>query len=59
MSQQKRFGKRVATPSTLQIREHKILVRHDAEPVNGDADAGASQDDAIPAAEFPSHLVAR
>ena len=32
MNQEKRFGKRVAMPSTLQIiRELKTLMRHDAE----------------------------
>ena len=32
MSQEKRFGKRVAMPSTVQsIRELKILMHHDAE----------------------------
>ncbi len=32
MSQEKRFGKRVTMPSTVQIiRELKILMRHDAE----------------------------
>ena len=61
MSQEKRFGKRVALPSTLQIiRELKILMRHDAELVKGDAVPGAGQDDAIPtAAGAPSHPDAR
>ena len=59
MSQEKRFGKRVAMPSTLQIiRELKILMRHDAELAKGDA--VASQDDAVPAAAIsPSHPDAR
>ena len=59
MSQEKRFGKRVALPSTLQIiRELKILMRHDAELATGDAVAGP--DDAVPVAVIsPSHPDAR
>ena len=52
MSQEKRFGKRVALPSTLQIiRELKILMRHDAELAKGDGGSGAGRDDglAVPA----------
>ena len=61
MSQEKRFGKRVALPSTLQIiRELKILMRHDAELIKGDAVPGASQDDQSPVvASTPSHPDAR
>ena len=59
MSQEKRFGKRVALPSTLQIiRELKILMRHDAELAKGDP--VATQDDAVPvAANSLSHPDAR
>ncbi len=40
MSQEKRFGKRVTMPSTVQIiRELKILMRHDAEQAQAQADA--------------------
>ena len=61
MSQEKRFGKRVAMPSTLQIiRELKILMRHDAELAKGDAVAGTGRDDVIAvAANAPSHPDAR
>lgn len=61
MSQEKRFGKRVALPSTLQIiRELKILMRHDAELAKGDVVIGAGQDDVIPvSANAPSHPDAR
>lgn len=49
MTQEKRFGKRVSMPSTVQIiRELKIMMRHDAEL------AGL----AVPAAE-PGHHVAQ
>jgi len=48
MTQEKRFGKRVSMPSTVQIiRELKLMMRHDAEL------AGT----AVPAAE-PGHPVA-
>lgn len=48
MTQEKRFGKRVSMPSTVQIiRELKLMMRHDAEP------AGT----VVPAAE-PGHPVA-
>ena len=59
MSQEKRFGKRVAMPSTLQIiRELKILMRHDAEPARGDAAPRANQDDGVPVtADTPPHPV--
>ncbi len=61
MSQEKRFGKRVAMPSTLQIiRELKILMQHDAESVKGDAVVGNGRSDAIPvAANVPSDPDAR
>lgn len=46
MSQEKRFGKRVAMPSTVQIiRELKILMRHDAEQAGA-----APADPGVPAA---------
>ena len=61
MSQEKRFGKRVAMPSTLQIiRELKILMRHDAELTKGVSVSGASQDDVVPVAtDAASHPDAR
>ncbi len=61
MSQEKRFGKRVALPSTLQIiRELKILMRHDARSAQGDAVVGTGQDDVVSvSANAPSHPDAR
>ena len=61
MSQEKRFGKRVALPSTLQIiRELKILMRHDARSPQGDAVVGTGQDDVVSvSANAPSHPDAR
>ena len=58
MSQEKRFGKRVALPSTLQIiRELKILMRHDAELAKGDV---VSDADVLPiSATAASHPDAR
>ncbi len=51
MSQEKRFGKRVAMPSTVQIiRELKILMRHDAEQ------AGTAEHGAPASAPAPSPL---
>ncbi len=57
MSQEKRFGKRVALPSTLQIiRELKILMRHDVEVAKGGPIPGVGQDDVLPvSANAPSH----
>ena len=43
MTQEKRFGKRIAMPSTVQIiRELKILMRHDAEHAEAAVAAGST-----------------